>query len=56
MELPSIKEKESKSKPTGDSSLKLAKDVISAESIKKKRLVTSGREFCACYMFLKTLT
>ena len=36
MELHSIKEKESKSKPTGDSSLKLAKDVISAESIKKK--------------------
>ena len=56
MELHSIKEKESKSKPTGDSSLKLAKDVISPESIKKKRLVTSGREFCACYMFLKTLT
>ena len=37
MELHSIKEKESKSKPTGDSSLKLAKDVISAESIKKKK-------------------
>ena len=55
MELHSIKEKESKSKPTGDLSLKLAKDMISAESI-KKRFVISGREFCVWDMFLKTLT
>ena len=55
MELHSIEEKESKSKPTGDLSLKLAKDMISAESI-KKRFVISGREFCVWDMFLKTLT
>ena len=53
MELHSIKEKESKSKPTGDSSLKLAKDVISAESIKKKGLWQVEESFVLGTCFLR---